>query len=121
MSEPILIVEDSKDLLEVWQTLFKMTTDYDVVGCQTIEKARRVVSEGFQPKVVLTDYYLGDGNGLDLISEFKKALPDTRYVIITGKDLRFIKESNVEAADTCVLQKPVNFKDLCAKVSDYLH
>ena len=120
-SEPILIIEDSKDLLDVWQALFKMTTSYEVVGCQSVAKARTVVASGFQPKVVLTDYYLGDGNGLDLIDEFKAVLPDAKFVMVTGKDLSSLKRPDLSDSDFCILQKPVNFTKLCERVSAYLH
>ena len=65
-SKNLMIVEDSEELVEVWKTLFRATTDYRIRCCHSGNAAREAIMEGYEPSLVVTDYYLGDSTGLEL-------------------------------------------------------
>lgn len=104
----LLVVEDSEDLVQVWRTLFRIATNYKVKFCLSASAAKELVNSGFKPDVVLTDYYLGDSNGIDFISWSRQRI-DASYILITGshEDERILKLQDEGAF--VLLQKPVKF------------
>jgi two-component system response regulator AtoC len=78
----VLIVDDDRfvrmalgEALRSWE--------YVVVEADDLKTARKVFADE-EPSIVLLDIDLPDGSGLDVLSEFKAARPDTIVVMITG-------------------------------------
>jgi DNA-binding response OmpR family regulator len=79
----ILIVDDDPDVLNVLSRNFALE-GYDVTtACNGHEAMIKAVEK--QPNVVLLDYMMPVLDGLDVLREIKKEMPDTFVIVITGK------------------------------------
>ncbi len=82
MQASVLIVDDEPRLAMHLETILRRK------GCQvscaaSAEEARRQM-EQLYPDVTLMDLRLPDADGAELISEFKRDFPDTRYIVVTA-------------------------------------
>lgn len=108
----ILLVEDSEELLKVWVALFKTMPDYAVKAVSKGSTAIELFEDGFEPDILITDFYLGDCTGIDLIKRLKKYSPQLRSIVVTGNQedetlKKWARESQID-----LLIKPVKFKQL---------
>jgi DNA-binding NtrC family response regulator len=78
----VLVVDDEPDAAEAL-TLLLEPRGFDVRVAATGDAARSVVN-AWHPHVVLLDLMLPDVNGLDLLRDFRAAVPDTQVVMVTG-------------------------------------
>lgn len=108
----VMIIEDSEELVEVWRTLFRATTNYKLRCCLSGQAAREAIHGGFKPNLVITDYYLGDSTGVELFNELKVSLPDTKFVMVTGnhEDEEMLRLH--QSGSFPLLLKPVKFDTL---------
>lgn len=79
----ILVVDDHSLFREGLISLLKATPDFEVVGDagtvhEGIEKARKL-----SPEIILMDFSLPDGTGLDATSVILSELPDCKVVFLT--------------------------------------
>jgi DNA-binding NarL/FixJ family response regulator len=79
----VLVVDDHVIFREGLISLFRYTNDFEVVGgagsvYESIEKTRQV-----HPDIVLMDYALPDGNGLDATHAILSLQPDIKIVFLT--------------------------------------
>jgi PAS domain S-box-containing protein len=78
----ILIVDDDPDLLLTMSDILKVR-GFEPVAVQTKKAAlSQVERQSFD--VALIDLRLGDGSGLDVLSEIKERLPETEGILLTG-------------------------------------
>jgi two-component system response regulator RegA len=56
---------------------------FDVRAASSAAECRELMRQ-IKPVYAVLDLRLGDGNGLDLVSELRGLHPDTRVVILTG-------------------------------------
>ncbi len=89
MKDRILVVDDEADILEMLSDLFS-GQGYEVMVA-TSAKALRALFEGPQPDVVLLDWRLPDGDGIDLLPNVESQWPRTEVIMITG-------DSDIKAA-----------------------
>ncbi len=82
MKSRLLVVDDEHSLLEFLGLLFK-EQGYDVRRADSVEAAReRFANESFD--AVLCDILMPDGNGLELLKEFKAQSPRTAVIMMTA-------------------------------------
>ena len=78
----ILLVEDDADLRDNLRMLFADA------GFRVVAAAGAREAEGFLPGsgavVVLADYFLGDGNGLEVLRAARHHLPAARCILLTA-------------------------------------
>ena len=80
--EPILLVEDTPSLAQLYATyLYK--AGHGVVTAASAAEARRAFAETAAP-VVLLDLQLPDGDGLDVLHHMRATSPDIRAIVITA-------------------------------------
>lgn len=115
MPRKVLIVEDSPDLLSIWVRLFS-ATNIQMTPCETGEAALAIIRSGEKYDVIVSDYYLPDTTGLDLLDVARSQSPDTPFILLTGSREPFIKEAVKTWGNASVLTKPIAFKDLLAKI-----
>jgi CheY-like chemotaxis protein len=80
-------------------------------GASAIEKAFE-----FKPEVVCLDISLPDASGYEIAARLRRDLPDLLIIAISG----WLQESESENAKGIInhyLLKPVDFKDLRAKIA----
>jgi DNA-binding NtrC family response regulator len=78
----ILLVEDNEDLRQVLQEVLE-SSGFHVTTAANATRAREAIDIGKFDLAIL-DVRLPDGNGIELMSEFRKSDPDIGIVIMTG-------------------------------------
>ncbi|MBC7359836.1 MAG: sigma-54-dependent Fis family transcriptional regulator [Desulfacinum sp.] len=106
----ILLVEDDASL-RLTQSLYLEQEGFRVVPASDRSEARRALADGAFDAVV-TDLRLGDGDGLDVLSDVRELRPEAETIVITGYGS---VESAVEAMKRGAydyLTKPVDPENL---------
>ena len=82
-AQKILIIDDHILFREGLISLFRSTPDFEVVGeAGSVERGVEKALE-HRPDVILMDFSLPDGTGLDATRSILKELPDCRIVFLT--------------------------------------
>ena len=111
-SEPkLLVVEDSEDLIKSWEVLFARS-GFKVRFCTKGRSALAMIDEGFAPDVVMTDYYLPDINGIELIETLRTKSSKSKFLLVTGNRDQNFMELVQRMDDLKVLFKPIQFSAL---------
>ena len=82
MKHKILLVDDQAEIRDLLTQSLK-TRGYDVFEVGDGAGLKSALS-GTQPDVVLLDLKLPDADGLDLLSEIKRAWPETEVIVLSG-------------------------------------
>jgi two-component system response regulator RegA len=78
----LLVVDDDKPFLDRLARAME-TRGFTVSSCSSVAEGLETIAAG-APAFAVVDMRLGDGNGLDVISELKAKRPDARGIILTG-------------------------------------
>jgi two-component system, NtrC family, response regulator PilR len=78
----ILIVDDEKSLRDFLVIMLE-EDGYQVVTAPDVEKATKLIRENIYD-LILTDIRMGGSNGIDVLDEARKTLPDTPVVMMTA-------------------------------------
>jgi DNA-binding response OmpR family regulator len=105
------MVEDDEDLCSGWQDLFSLL-GYSVDCYNRSLDALGEPGKIQRCDLLITDYYLPDVNGVELIRRCHAVRPGLPAILLTGS-----KEDTVMTAarlldHCCVLHKPVNIEEL---------
>lgn len=113
----IVIIDDDR---LVRDTLLNYLDDdeYDAVGAADGQKGLDLVAE-HNPEVVVTDILMPNKEGMETISELKKAYPDIRIVAMSGQNWSGFT-SYLDMASRlgahAVLSKPFSRKDFISTI-----
>jgi two-component system nitrogen regulation response regulator NtrX len=114
----ILIVDDDKSLLETFRKFFEIKK-FDVdSACTGGEAASKIAHRDYD--VALIDIFLPDMKGTELLLKFKKTIPGTRKIVVTGYSN---VENTIEAVNngaSFFLTKPVRLDKLLEVVNQQL-
>lgn len=113
----ILMVEDNQDLCEGWQAIFDLL-GYDLrvynrslpalMDRESIEKC----------DIIITDYYLPDINGVELIKRMRQMKPDVPAILLTGSKEASVVNAASVLPDCQVLHKPLGIDELERRIED---
>ena len=78
----LLIVDDDRAFLDRLARAME-SRGFTVAACSSVAEGLESIA-GAPPAFAVVDMRLGDGNGLDVISELKAKRPDARGIILTG-------------------------------------
>jgi two-component system response regulator RegA len=78
----LLILDDDRPFLARLAKAME-TRGYRVTTAASVDEGLIAISS-FAPDYAVIDVRLGDGNGLDVVSEIKKRHPGTRSLVLTG-------------------------------------
>ena len=81
MSCKILLVDDSRDLLDAYVAVLESSTPYGVRTATGGRMAMEIIRE-WHPDIVVTDVMMPDMNGLELISHMRSELPPPLPTIV---------------------------------------
>jgi two-component system, response regulator YesN len=101
----VFVVDDEAMLLNLAEVILK-PEGFDVrtfPGAELALAAYKAANP--RPRVLITDYAMGDINGLELIRECRQLHPDQRVLLVSGT----VDESiyaNVDVKPDCFLSKP---------------
>ena len=82
MKVHILLVDDEESIRNL-VSRYLVKRGYEVTTASSCEEASRLVDE-IEPTVVILDIVLEDGDGLDLLADFKARHPDLPVIMLTG-------------------------------------
>lgn len=109
----ILIVDDSKATLEIVRRALesfgyrKLSIKKTPCATQALELVAT-----WQPEIVLTDWYMPEMTGLDLIAKVKKSAPNVKLGMITTVDEQSQVDLALSAGAQFVLSKPFEDEQL---------
>lgn len=107
----ILVVEDDEMLCQAMVSLFKRN-GYTVHSASSGNQAIKLLSSTQGIDLILSDYFMPDGDGRKLL-EYVKGLPGARpvFILITGQTDLSAREMKSLGADKLLL-KPIPTRDL---------
>jgi DNA-binding NarL/FixJ family response regulator len=102
----ILLVDDHSILLDGLKKLIEeddMLSVVDAVG--SVPDAIRAI-DTHKPDLVITDYNLGDDDGLSLVQKTRRLFPDMKFIVLSMHDeAHLVKEILKEGVNGYVLKK----------------
>lgn len=119
-SERILVVDDSRDNLEIISTRLRFR-GYRIEQASRGEEALVKVRE-HAPDLILLDIMLPDIDGYEISRRIKTddALPFIPIILVTARDSTQDKVAGLDAGADDYLTKPINFPELEARVRSML-
>ena len=110
----VVLVEDNPDLVESMRVLLELN------GCsvRTFFRARDLLDWAAlgADHVVVTDYYLPDMNGVELIARLRARHPALRVMLVTGSREELVLKAARSIPGCELLFKPVDCEDLCRRI-----
>ena len=107
----ILLIEDNVDLCLSMQTLLALC-GHEVQSYLRSTAALTAFRTGAEADVVITDYYLPDMNGVELIAKLRDFQPDLPAILLTGSREVGIVQAARRLTACSVLYKPVEIEAL---------
>jgi two-component system cell cycle sensor histidine kinase/response regulator CckA len=121
MNGHVLVVDDDRDTRELYKLVFEVAgytvTEADGVG-SAVDAARRV-----HPDVVLTDWMLGDGDGLALCRTLRRHGPTHRIPVVAATGVTLDLDARERARQLgceAFLTKPIDLGALVLAVASTL-
>lgn len=112
MSRPlrIILVEDSPELLNGWRDVLSLE-GHEVVG---FTGGRAALADGAlrSADVLVSDYYLPDLNGLEVVRRAQELRPDMPAVILTGSREAALVDGVRRLKNVRLIHKPVGVDEL---------
>jgi DNA-binding NtrC family response regulator len=109
-----VLVVDDQDIERRTLAAFLKSEGLSIVGAENADKALGYVGENID--VVLTDLHMGDVSGLDLLNLWKKRMPETQFILLTGDNSINTAVEAMKAGAFHYVTKPVNPKELASIV-----
>ena len=110
----ILIVEDNPTERNALARLLR-GSNYKVFTAESADKALSYVDENVD--IVLSDLYMGDVSGIDLLGLWKKRKADTQFILITGQSSVDTAVEAIKAGAYDYITKPINPDELHLNIS----
>jgi CheY-like chemotaxis protein len=82
----ILLVDDDESNRMTFAILLE-DQGWAVVSAESLETAREALAAGTAFDLIIADYHLDDGLGVELLDEVRRARPGARFVILSGDEL----------------------------------
>ena len=111
---PIMMVDDDKELLEIYDKIFKLN-GFDVISCENGEKALAVLAKN-QISVVISDIIMPKMSGIELLREIKKRNPQTEVIMLTAEGSISGAVEAVKEGAFSYLVKPAEVDDLISNI-----
>ncbi len=123
MKNKILIVDDSKDIVEIIVRLLKRQKWYIEIKCayDGCEAEARITS--FLPDLVILDINIPIIDGYEIIRNIKsnRELRNIKILAISGKDISDNKEKTLSYGIEMFMVKPFNFEEIIPVVAKLLN
>ena len=115
----ILLIEDDLDLIKGWQDLFEFL-EYEQHSYSRAMDALNDRAWIETCDVLLSDYYLPDINGVDLIRKVRQINPNLPAILLTGSRDHGIMEAAAKIERCEILHKPLNIEDIEKRIEGIL-
>ena len=110
MGYAVLIIDDEVVLAKSIQK-YLTRHDYDARVAASAKEAALLMDE-FQPDVVLVDYLLPDGTGLEILRSMSQSFPGAKYVFMTGHGSIEVAVQAMKEGASEFISKPVVLEEL---------
>jgi len=114
----ILLVDDEEELRSTLQELLEHSRHH-VTSCANAMRAREAVRNG-KFDIVLLDIRLPDGDGLDLLREFRNTDPDMGVIMMTGYAEVDTAVDAIRLGADDFLKKPFDLDELLVRIDELL-
>ena len=110
----VLLVDDNREVL---QTLRRILTraGHNVITQTSVHGAYEIVGS-HELDVVISDYWMADGTGVEVANELQRIQPSARLLLLTGDG-----SSSIDGDGFVVLHKPVHAHEILRAISNLLH
>ncbi|RZS96279.1 sigma-54-dependent transcriptional regulator [Cecembia calidifontis] len=114
----ILLIEDDLSYSRIIQN-FMENNGFEVRSSQKVSDGISIIRSGW-PDLIITDYRLPDGNGMEILDFTLKVQPSLKVILITSySDIRIaVKAMKIGATD--YITKPINPEELLESVREAL-
>jgi len=119
MANKILLVDDSRDLLNAYVQFLQALTAHDVRGVASGHAALEM-AHSWRPDIVVTDIMMPDMNGLDLITHMRSELPPPLPVIVAMSGFPDVEQEARHRGAQVFQPKPIDPEDLVALIDSLL-
>lgn len=116
--ERILVVDDESGMRELLSALFGKN-GYPTIAAADATTGYNLAVEA-NPAVVIVDYRLAGGGGINLIRKIREKLPGAKCVFMTAHESPELFEQALEAGAHDTIRKPFDILALLAKVERLL-
>lgn len=107
----ILLIEDDLDLCQGWSDIFDLL-GYEYFTHQNGRKALADEKAISRCNLVISDYYLPDLNGVELIRRLRAIRPELKAIVLTGSREPAVVSDVQQCRDCELLYKPLNIETL---------
>lgn len=114
----ILVIDDEESNREALSLLLK-SADYLVTAAGTGEEALALLRQA-PFEVVVTDLFLPDINGIDILKQVKSDAPQTSVIVITGQASAETAVQAMKEGALDYITKPFNFEELKIQIAKAL-
>lgn len=116
----VLVVDDDEDtVVLLHRVLFQDNDRFDVLVARSVEVAQEIIAD-VRVEVIVTDVQMPMRNGMDLLCWAAREHPDTRVIMMTGFEVRHIRDRAHAFGCVRVMQKPFNFEEMRLTIRDAL-
>lgn len=113
-----MVVEDDIDYARMLRVVLgRVRTDHSFEAhfCDRLADAR-VAVESKRADVVLADFNLPDGNGLELVGHAQLVAPDSHRIVLTGTPAEAHAATSDDARPHAIWDKRIGADELCARL-----
>lgn len=114
MPHKVLVVDDERGARMALEVPLRLS-GYEVAAA-TGGREAIALGQGKKFDVVLTDIYMPDLNGLEVVREFRRFSPDTKIIAVTAQGSLEIAMQAIEEGAFDFIAKPFNIDDVLALV-----
>lgn len=111
----IIIVDDDE---KICLHLQKGLVDYGTTVFSTKYREASEMIRNLSPDLLICDYYFPDGNGHELISEFKIINSANKAILISGSATKAMAIDSIRLNVNALLEKPFSLTDLKSVIDD---
>ncbi len=108
----ILVVEDDPLSSTLWRTMLLKRAGVEVSQATGRRGVEKLIKSGYVPNVVITDYNLGSGTGVDVILAIRKSFGDAVTILLISA---LLDEDRVESSLAAGADRCVSKVELCKK------
>lgn len=111
MQKKILVIEDDKGILDTLLMIIPSLLNSKVRGAESIDGAVELMGNGFEPDLILLDYFLDGEEGGDCVKNLHRLGSKDRIVIMTAGSIG-AEQIQRNTGVKCVLRKPFSLEVL---------
>jgi|Deesub1362A_J573_1020465.scaffolds.fasta_scaffold00139_45 DNA-binding NarL/FixJ family response regulator len=120
----VLLIEDDKSFIELFREFLDMKYPHvELRHAGSVNEGIKLYKELYKnkkPDIVLIDYNIPGGGGLELLTKIKEIDPDAKTYILTAHATQEQTKKSIEAGAIKVIEKQYEFSKTVDSVVRYL-